>query len=252
MDCKPVSTPMVPNSRLQEASEEEQRAFEELKITYRKAIGKISYLQVATRGDLSFTTSQLYQFLENPGIKHWKAFEHLLQYLKGTISLALTLGGSSLSLKTFSNADYTNCKETRKSMTGYMTMIFNSCINWKSKKQSTISTSSCEAKYKAQFEGGKDFLWTALLLEDLRININYPLQLNGDNQGAIALAKNPQINKQTKHFNTIFHWIQEMMMKKKINIMYIPMQQIPADRLNKALPRPAHEKFVRSLGLLIS
>ncbi|MBW0503222.1 hypothetical protein O181_042937 [Austropuccinia psidii MF-1] len=176
MDCKPVSTPMVPNSRLQEASKEEKCALDELKINYWKAIGKISYLQ-------------------NPGIQHLKAFKHLLQYLKGTISLALTLGGNSLSLQTFSDADYANCKDTRKSITGYMTMIGNSCINWKSKKQSTISTSSCKAKYKAQFEGGKDLVWTALLLEDLRINVNYPLKLNGDNQGAIALAKNPQINK---------------------------------------------------------
>ncbi|MBW0506037.1 hypothetical protein O181_045752 [Austropuccinia psidii MF-1] len=252
IDCKPVLTPMVPNSRLQEASDEEKQAFKELKINYRQAIGRISYLQVATRGDLSFTTSQLSQFLENPGIKHWLAFKHLLRYLKGTISLALTLGGNSSSLQTFSDADYANCKDTRKSVTGYMTMIGNSCINWKSKKQSTISTSSCEAEYKAQFEGGKDLIWTALLLQDLRVNVSYPLKLNGDNQGAIALAKNPQVNERTKHFDTILHLIQEMIMKKKINITYIPTQQMPADGLTKALPRPTHEKFLRSLGLLIS
>ncbi|MBW0593706.1 hypothetical protein O181_133421, partial [Austropuccinia psidii MF-1] len=243
MDCKPVPIPMVPNSRLQQASEEEKHTFEELKINYRKAIGKISYLQVATRGDLAFTTSQLSQWLENPGIKHWQAFKHLLRYLKGTISLALTLGGSSSSLQTFSDADYTNCKDTRKSVTGYMTMIGNSCINWKSKKQSTISTSSCEAEYKAQFEGGKDLIWTALLLQDLRMTVNYPLQLNGDSQGAIALAKNPQVNERTKHFDTIFHWIQEMIMKRKINITYVPTQQMPADGLTKALSRPSHERF---------
>ncbi|MBW0544101.1 hypothetical protein O181_083816 [Austropuccinia psidii MF-1] len=131
-------------------------------------------------------------------------------------------------------------------------MISNSCINWKSKEQSTISTSSCEAKYKAQLEGGKDLIWTALLLQDLRMTVNYPLQLNGDNQGAIALAKNPQVNERTKHFDTIFHWIQEMIMKRKINITYVPTQQMPADGLTKALSRPAHERFVRSLGLLIS
>ncbi|MBW0499102.1 hypothetical protein O181_038817 [Austropuccinia psidii MF-1] len=175
MDCKPVSTPMVPNSRLQEASEEEKHAFKELKINYQQAIGKISYVQVSTRGDLSFTMSQLSQFLENPGIKHWQAFKHLLRYLKSTISLALTLGGNSLSLQTFSDTDYANCKDTRKSITCYMMMIGNSCINWKSKNHSMISTSSCEAKYKAQFEGGKDLIWTALLLQDLRMNVNYPL-----------------------------------------------------------------------------
>ncbi|MBW0467754.1 hypothetical protein O181_007469 [Austropuccinia psidii MF-1] len=159
-DFQPVSMPMILNSRLQEASEEDKHEFQELNIDYRQAIG----------------------------IKHWQAFENLLQYLKGTTSLVLTLGGDSSNLRTFSDADYANCKDTRKSIMGYMTMIGNSCINWTGKKQSMILTSSCEAEYKTQLESGKDLIWTEILLQDLKISITYPLQLNGDNQGAVALA----------------------------------------------------------------
>ncbi|MBW0530453.1 hypothetical protein O181_070168 [Austropuccinia psidii MF-1] len=147
-----------------------------------------------------------------------------------------TRGGKLPNIQTSSDTDYASCKDTRKSITGYRTMVGNSFINRKSKKQTTISTSSCEANYKAQFEGGKDLVWTEILLQDLQISVDYPLTLNGDNQGSIALAKNPQLHEQTKIFDTIFHWIQEMMMKKKINNTYIWTQQIPADGLTKALP----------------
>ncbi|MBW0533508.1 hypothetical protein O181_073223 [Austropuccinia psidii MF-1] len=136
---------------------------------YRQAIGKISYLQVATRPHLAFVTSQLSQFLEKPGYSHWIAFKHLLQYL----------AGSYFSLCSYSDADYANCIKTQRSVSGYLTMISNSCINWKSRKQNTVSTSSCEAEYKAQYEGAKDLLWSARLLEELGISVAKPLQLFG-------------------------------------------------------------------------
>ncbi|MBW0591453.1 hypothetical protein O181_131168 [Austropuccinia psidii MF-1] len=105
-DCKTVATPMVANSRVLAASDDDHQQFLSLNKNYRQAIGKISYLQVATRPDLAFVTSQLSQFLEKPGYSHWIAFKHLLQYL------ALCLGGSDFSLCSYSDADYANCINT--------------------------------------------------------------------------------------------------------------------------------------------
>ncbi|MBW0488890.1 hypothetical protein O181_028605 [Austropuccinia psidii MF-1] len=249
-NCKPVSTPMVPNSRLQEATDNEREEFKVLNINYRQAVGKISYLQVATRGDLDFVTSQLSQYLEKPGIKHWLAFKHLLRYLQGTKQLALRLGGNSLSFSIFCDADFANCKDTRKSVSGFMTKVGDSCITWKSRKQSTVSTSSCEAEYKAQYEGGKEAIWTGVLLKDLGVNVVYPLEICADNQGAIALASNSQITDRNKHFDMIFYWTQEQIKENKLQLSYIPSQTMPADGLTKSLAKPAHLRFVTNLGLM--
>ncbi|MBW0473073.1 hypothetical protein O181_012788 [Austropuccinia psidii MF-1] len=81
-DCCPVATPLVPNHHLFSASEEELSLFNSLGISYRSAIGSINYLSTATRPDLSYAVGSLLQFLELPGINHWKAFLHVLQYLK--------------------------------------------------------------------------------------------------------------------------------------------------------------------------
>jgi hypothetical protein len=45
-DCKPVSTPMVPNTRLSTASEVKQSKFKALGINYRQARGLLNYLVV--------------------------------------------------------------------------------------------------------------------------------------------------------------------------------------------------------------
>ncbi|MBW0557062.1 hypothetical protein O181_096777 [Austropuccinia psidii MF-1] len=248
-DCKPVATPMVANSKISAASDTDHQQFLSLNKNYRQAIGRISYLQVATRPDLAFVTSQLSQFLEKPGYTHWVTFKHLLRYLAGTKNLALCLGGDNFSLCTYSDADYANCIDTRLSVSGYLTMVGSTCITWKSKKQSTVSTSSCEAEYKAQYEGCKDLLWSARLLEDLKIPVPRPLQLFGDNQGAISLAKNPQVNERSKHFDVIFHWIQEKTDDGTLKVNYIATQEMLADGLTKALARPSHLKFLRNVGL---
>ncbi|MBW0481581.1 hypothetical protein O181_021296 [Austropuccinia psidii MF-1] len=73
-NCKPVATPLIANIHLEPATELEIKVFQSLNISYRSAVGSISYLSTATRLDLSYSISALSQFLENPGIMHWNSF----------------------------------------------------------------------------------------------------------------------------------------------------------------------------------
>ncbi|MBW0523086.1 hypothetical protein O181_062801 [Austropuccinia psidii MF-1] len=63
-DCKPISTPLVPNKHLGPATEEERVAFDSLQINFRSAVESINYLSTATWPDLSFAVSSLSQYLE--------------------------------------------------------------------------------------------------------------------------------------------------------------------------------------------
>ncbi|MBW0496728.1 hypothetical protein O181_036443 [Austropuccinia psidii MF-1] len=85
-ECKSVAIPMVANSKILAARNNDHQQFLSLNKNYCQAIGKISYPEASTRPDLAFFTSQLSQFLEKPGYSHWIAFKHLLQYLAGTLS----------------------------------------------------------------------------------------------------------------------------------------------------------------------
>jgi elongation factor P hydroxylase len=92
-----VNARSVPNTRLISASDEEIAQLAALNVNYRRAIGSLNYISVATRPDISFAVSQLSQHLKNPGICHWRAFLHLLRYLSGTKDLSVRLGGGVVS-----------------------------------------------------------------------------------------------------------------------------------------------------------
>ncbi|MBW0462418.1 hypothetical protein O181_002133 [Austropuccinia psidii MF-1] len=52
-NCKTIETPLVPNENISAATEDEKKAFDQMKINFRSAVGSINYLSTATRPDLS-------------------------------------------------------------------------------------------------------------------------------------------------------------------------------------------------------
>lgn len=116
---------------------------------YRSLVSKLNFL-CHTRVYLSFTVQILSQFMQSPKTSHWDALEHTLIYVQGSIHQGILLVGSdALTLQTFSDSDCGSYPNTRRLVTGYLLLLGNSPIRWKSKKQSTISRSSSEAEYRA-------------------------------------------------------------------------------------------------------
>ena len=57
-----------------------------------------------------------------------------------------------------------------------------------------------------------------------------------DNQGTIALARNPVDYSRTKHIDIKYHNVREVVSTKEIDLEYCPTQDIIADSLTKGLP----------------
>ena len=69
-----------------------------------------------------------------------------------------------------------------------------------------------------------------------------------DNQGCIALAKNPKHHSRTKHIDVQHHFICEKVEEEVIELRYCPTQEMVADVLTKALAR-GNEKCNEVRGL---
>ncbi|MBW0478630.1 hypothetical protein O181_018345 [Austropuccinia psidii MF-1] len=95
---------------------------------YQQAIGSLNYLAQHTRPDIMFTVNQLSRYSTKPTTKHWKAVEHLLRYLKGTMLFVLVSSKAKdkneSMLAGWADADYANDKINLKSISVYVITFF--------------------------------------------------------------------------------------------------------------------------------
>lgn len=158
--CRPVSTPLAPNTHLIPATEAEVAEFEALGVSYRGIVGCLGYLSQCTRPELSYPCSILGQFLERPGITHWLAAKHILLYLSGSINLGLTYRrlGDVPQIIGYSDSDWAACRFSRRSICRYVFVICGGAVSWRAKKQTSVASSSTEAEYRGLLDSGKEAL----------------------------------------------------------------------------------------------
>ncbi|XP_040996209.1 uncharacterized mitochondrial protein AtMg00810-like [Juglans microcarpa x Juglans regia] len=158
---------------------------------YRRLVGKLIYL-TNTRPDLNYSVNLLSQFMATPRVPHYNAILKVLRYVKATPGQGLYFPASSkLELVAYSDANWGNCPDTRRSTTGFCVLLGQSLISWKSKKQSTISRSSAESEYQAMVAVSCELTWLRYFLQDLCISITDPATLYCDNLAALHIAANP-------------------------------------------------------------
>jgi hypothetical protein len=100
-------------------------------------------------------------------------------------------------------------------------------------------------------QAAKEILWLRVLLDEIGAfkHIAPMATLYGDNQGAIALARNPEYHQRTKHIDIQYHFIRDLVSTEKIHLEFCPSTDMIADIMTKALPRPAHDKHTIAMGL---
>ena len=74
-----------------------------------------------------------------------------------------------------------------------------------------------------------------------------PAKILGDNQGAIALSKDPVNRQRCKHIDIKYHFIRDALHKKKIEIIYCPTTNMIADIMTKPMTKLKLERFKRLL-----
>jgi transposase InsO family protein len=240
-DLPPASCPLDPKSRLSKASASDHNQFLALNINYRSLIGSLNHLSVLTRPDISFAISKLSQFLENPGLTHYTAAMQVLRFLHGTMYRGLNFKKQDIyTLKTFIDADWANCPDTRRSHTGFLVLRDSHLISWKSTKQATVSLSSTEAEYKALADACKDIVWIRNLSSEILTDSNTdPAITYVDNRGAIdlALSQISQNGFRTKHMDLRLHFIRDLIAQNLVKITYVASNRNIADFLTKPVGR---------------
>ena len=98
---------------------------------------------------------------------------------------------------------------------------------------------------------GKEAIWIGNMLCELLRSKSDAVELNCDNQSAIALSKVEGFHPHTKHIDIHYHWIREKIKSKQLNIRYVSTDEQLADILTKALTPVKVKRFVDLLGLRV-
>ncbi|XP_062118212.1 secreted RxLR effector protein 161-like [Humulus lupulus] len=221
---------------------------------YRSTIRALQYLTI-TRPDISYIVSKLSQFLQDPIVTHWKAYKRVLRYLKDTITYGIYFrpGNScTLTLQGFTDADWASCPDDRKSTGAYCMYLGLNLVSWSSKKQHVIARSSTELEYHALANAATEMVWLKALLKEMNIPVQRPPIIWCDNIGAALLAANLVYHACTKNIEIDVHFVRDMVLKKLIDIQYVPTQDQVADVLTEGLSVERFLKFRNKLKVVSS
>uniref|UniRef100_A0AAV1U2G4 RxLR effector candidate protein n=1 Tax=Peronospora matthiolae TaxID=2874970 RepID=A0AAV1U2G4_9STRA len=222
-------------------------------VPYRSAVGALMHLMVGTLPDLAASVGVLSQFAADPCPTHWQALKRVLRYLQATPTLGIRfIGAGNGKLLGYSDADWAGDIDTRRSTSGYVFVLHNGCIRWRSKKQRSVALSSTEAEYMALSEATQQATWLKTFMRELGEEAgDDALTIYEDNQGAIALAKNPEFHKRTKHIDNRYHFVREKVKKNQVVLQYCPTQDMLADITTKAIAAPQFTILCSKLGITV-
>ena len=71
-----------------------------------------------------------------------------------------------------------------------------------------------------------------------------------DNMSAIVMAKNHIFHAKSKHIELYYHFIRDLVSKRKVNMEFISTNEQPADFLIKAIIIEKFENFKKQLKII--
>ena len=228
--CKPSSTPeevgqvdFINSPKLTE------------KFPFKELVGCLLYMVTCTRPDIAHAVSIASRTSE-PTEAHWACLKRVLRYLKGTSYLGLEYKSQrNPDLTGYSDADYANDKETRRSTSGFVIYWGENLITWKCQRQSLVTLSTTEAEYIAGTELVKKLIPLKKMMTEMKLIEDKPVEVFIDNKSTVNIVQNEQGQDRTKHIDVRHKWLNEHHDAGNIKVSHISGDKQKADILTKPL-----------------
>ena len=242
---------------------------------YRSVLGAIIYIYVVARIDIGFAVTLLARFSDHPSKIHFDSLRRLARYLRMTKDWGLLYWRPTLltslptgtfvallsdptlpsfpqpllptTLAGYVDAAHATDLTTRRSITGLVFMFCGGPVAYKSKVQSTVSTSSTEAEFIAAVHAAKIAKYLRSILHELDYAQPGPTVLYEDNEAAILMINASRPTPRARHIDIQHFAIQEWKANGDIILCHIPGIINPADALTKSLGPTLHYRHVRRM-----
>jgi hypothetical protein len=148
------------------------------------------------------------------------------------------------SLKSYTNSNWEENQDIKRSILEYAFNVDSEIINWFSKRQFTMTLFICEIEYTRQIIIAKEIIWLRNLMTQSTCDVEYSqtVMIYENNQNVIVFVKNSQFHARIKHIDIQTHFIKEKVIEESIDLFYVLIDQMIIDDLIKSLIR---DKFVQ-------
>ena len=222
---------------------------------YKSCVGALMYLAVQTRPDIMYSVSQLGRHMADPRENAVEAARRVVRYVaqtpeygveyrhNGSGRFKVIAGGATI--VGFCDSDFGACRETRRSVSGYVVYYRGMPVCWKSAMQKVVTTSSAEAEYVALFTLAKQLSEVKHVASHITGGAHdvLPVVLC-DNGSAISIAKSAGTTKGVKHMELKYHYVRQQLKNGAFRLEWVPTKKQLADSLTKVAPRSALLRMV--------
>lgn len=203
---------------------------------------------------LTYAVGEVSRYVQDPGPLHFVALKRIFRYLRGTSKYGLYFKkgstNTSVSLEGFSDSDWAGDVDTRRSTSGYVFLVNDCPISFKTKKQTSTALSSCEAEVPASSLAAAEAVWLSDVLSDLGYTLKSPVTLWQDNHGSIAFSSSEVEHSKMKHIALRENFICELMRDGFLESQYVKSQDNVADFFTKPLGYLKFQKFRAKLSCI--
>ena len=133
------------------------------------------------------------------------------------------------------DANYAQCEDTRKSISGGINTIGGCLIGHSSTKQPIVALSTTESELISYTSGAQDARFTQMLMGEL-IGVEPVAIIFEDNAGSICLLRNPKTGSRTKHIETRYLFGGQLFQQRKVMPCFVRSEENVADGLTKNQP----------------
>ena len=136
------------------------------------------------------------------------------------------------------------------STTSYILYYGTPPINWSSRKQCAVAQSSIEAEYRVVASALAETNWVMNLLRKLHVSLSALPTIFCENVGATYLCHNPIFHSRMKHIAIDFHFVQEQVQQKLVDVKHVHFADQVADTLTKPLAKSAFHHHLPKLAIV--
>jgi hypothetical protein len=146
--------------------------------------------------------------------------------------------GKEVQINVFVDADHAGEKLTRRSHTGFIIMLNRAPVDWYSKRQNTVETSTFGSEFVSTRTACERVKALRYKLRMMGVPIDGPANMFCDNESVVKSAARPESQLKKKHVSLCYHAVRETIAHQIVRVAWERGETNIADLLTKSLPGP--------------